>query len=265
MILKSIQIKKTLPNQYPYNTSSFETLNFTAPVTFFTGDNGSGKSSLLRTIKELSNAIDIGQGKIFDTDLKHQFESYYRLSWSAKTQRGFYLQSEDFLNYLLWAERELVYYEEELKGVDERHENKTTLEYQLEYGVHDANRKRMDTITRDIAHASHGEGYLAFFESRLKDNALYLLDEPETPLSFHSQLALLELMDRAIKKGCQFIVCTHSPVLLAYPKAQIFYFDQTIEKTNYQDHPLVSNLKNFLEAPERFMHYLLNQDDADFL
>ena len=261
MILRQIQTKQSLPDQYPYNSTHFSQLEFTSPVTFLTGDNGSGKSSFLRIIKELSNAIDIGQGRKFDHNLKHQFESYYQLSWSQKSHRGFYLQSEDFLNYLLWAEREEHYYEEQLKEVDERHEDKTRLEYKLEYGVHEGNRKRMNTVTKEIAHASHGEGYLKFFESRLKDNALYLLDEPETPLSFHSQLAFLEMMDKAIKRGCQFIVCTHSPVLLAYPDAQILYFDHTITEVTYNDHPLVTNLKNFLDAPERFMHYLLNDDN----
>lgn len=264
MILRQIHTKKTLPNTYPYNTTHFTQLQFNSPVTFFTGDNGSGKSSLLRIIKELSNAIDIGQGKKFDSSLKHHFESHYQLSWSQKSQRGFYLQSEDFLNYLLWAEREELYYEEQLKGVDERHEDKTRLEYKLEYGVHEGNRKRMNTVTKEIAHASHGEGYLKFFESRLRDNALYLLDEPETPLSFHSQLAFLEMMDKAIQRGCQFIICTHSPVLLAYPKAQIMYFDHTITEVPYNDHPLVTNLKNFLDAPERFMHYLLNAQDEKY-
>lgn len=262
VILKQIRCINQEKNDYPFSALNFDEISFTAPITFLTGANGSGKSTLLRVIKDIAGAIDIGHGgRTFNEDVVDQLEEAYRLVWSVKSKRGFYLQSEDFLNFIQHAKRDRLYYEEQLKEVAQKHDNKQSMGHILESGVHRGQLEQSRTIEKEIGEASHGQGYLGFFKSRLRSNALYLLDEPETPLSFENQLALLYMMKEAVQDGCQFIICTHSPVLLAYPQAEILYLDHgEVSTIPYNQHPIVTSLKNFLEDPERFMHYLLHDE-----
>ena len=111
---------------------------------------------------------------------------------------------------------------------------------------------------------SHGEGYIDFFGSRIYANGLYLLDEPEGALSYSNQYVLMGMMADAVKKGCQFIVATHSPVLLAYPDACIYEFrGEKITRTDYASIENVSFLKNFMHSPERFSRALVFRDDDE--
>ncbi|QIK69479.1 AAA family ATPase [Erysipelothrix sp. HDW6C] len=260
MILKAIQTISAPNTEYPYNVIAFETLHFTQPVTFLTGDNGSGKSTLLRILKELSTAIDIGHGRPFSESIRRELPNHFTLAWQTKSQRGFYLQSEDFINYIEWAKSESAFYHDELAAVERKHTNKQSMGYLLESGLQRGNAQHMDAITENVGNASHGEGYLEFFKTRLRDNALYLLDEPETPLSFHGQLALMTMIHEASNRGCQFIICTHSPILLAFPGATIYHFNHTIEAIRYDQHPIVTNTRMFLEDPQRTLHYLFKDN-----
>lgn len=257
MLLKQITQLESDGTEYPFQLYDFDLLTFEYPVTFFTGSNGSGKSTLLRIIKELAETLDIGEGRGFSPEVRDELPNFFKLSWQHKNKRGFYLQSEDFYEYLNRANREMIFYEEELKQVEAKHENKQSMGYLLEAGLQQSNRKRFEKIDKEMGEASHGEGYLAFFKSRLHPNSLYLLDEPETPLSFQNQLALLVMIDDAVKQGCQFIICTHSPVLLAYPESNIYHFDDGIKSINLEDHPIVNDWQSFMLDPKRYMHYLL--------
>lgn len=241
-------------DEYPFNVIDFDRLALDAPVIFFTGANGCGKSTLLRAMASLSQAIDLGKG----TKEEYDYHQGFTLSWSHKLKRGYYFQSEDFYTYLQWAKEEIGVNQQMLDEAEERHTNKTRLEYLLETGLHKANRQSMSDLVYDYMNVSHGEGYINFFAERLRSQTLYLLDEPETPLSFQNQLSLLTLIDDYVKEGSQFIMCTHSPILLAYPNALIYYFNEEgISEISYADHPLVKDYTLFLDNPERFMHYLL--------
>lgn len=250
-------VKNRNEDSYPFNVIDFDRLDLSAPVIFFTGPNGSGKSTMLKAIASLANAINLGNDKKDMFDYSHAFT----LAWSLKLKRGYYFKSEDFYTYLEWAKDEIIVNQEMLDAAEERHTNKTTLQYFLETGLHKGNKKAMTNIVDDYMNISHGEGYINFFAERLRKETLYLLDEPETPLSFQNQLTLLSLIDDYVKEGSQFIICTHSPILLAYPNANIFYFDeQSVQIMDYDKHPLVVDYKLFLDNPERFMHYLLRED-----
>lgn len=238
---------------YPYNVVNFNILDLEYPVVFFTGDNGSGKSTLLSVIAHLSDCINLGK----DQHEFHDYSKYYKLSFASKISKGYYFLSEDFYTYLTWAKREVKENEDLLKNTNARHKNKESLGYIMESNLHKSNMRAMDNIVEDYLHVSHGEGYINFFASRLRKNSLYLLDEPESPLSFQNQLSLLSLIDEYTKQGSQFIICTHSPILLAYPNAKIYYFDNTIESIEYDEHPIVKDYQVFLNSPKRFMHHLL--------
>ena len=98
------------------------------------------------------------------------------------------------------------------------------------------------------------------FKSRLSPNSLYILDEPETPLSPQNQLTLLCLIDEQIKQGSQFIIASHSPILTAHPEAAIYEISsQSIEEIAYDDIDNVAFMKHFMADPKRFMHYALKE------
>ncbi len=250
MLNDMTQIKKS--SQYPFNVLEFDRIDLSAPVIFFTGDNGSGKSTLLKAIAYLTKSINLGR----TNEDEINYGLGYKLSWSRILKKGYYFQSEDFYTYLMWAKDEIRENQEMLDNAEERHTNKTSLGYLLETGVHKYNRQSMSDIVDDFMKVSHGEGYITFFANRLRSQSLYLLDEPETPLSFQNQLSLLTLIHDYVEEGSQFVICTHSPILLAYPNAKIYYFNDKIEEVDYDAHPLVSEYRLFLNEPGRYMHHL---------
>lgn len=102
---------------------------------------------------------------------------------------------------------------------------------------------------------------MVLFESRLSPNSLYILDEPETPLSPQNQLTLLTLIDEQLKQGSQFIIASHSPILMAHPKACIYDMTQdAIQQIVYDDVENVAFMKHFMSDPQRFMYYALEDE-----
>jgi predicted ATPase len=109
----------------------------------------------------------------------------------------------------------------------------------------------------DLDARSHGEGFLKLFEARLVPGGLYLLDEPEAALSPQNQLVLLALLFQMIEQNCQFIIATHSPMLLAFPGARIYNFDvEPIAEAKWEELEHVSLTRAFLDNPERFLRHL---------
>ena len=108
---------------------------------------------------------------------------------------------------------------------------------------------------------SHGESFLTLIEDRMQTDGLYFLDEPEAALSFQGQLRLLRLMDEACRDGAQFVVATHSPILMALPSAKIYEFGEDgVSAVAFEDVRSVALWRDFLDAPERFLRHLLDKD-----
>jgi predicted ATPase len=104
---------------------------------------------------------------------------------------------------------------------------------------------------------SHGQSFLGLFASRMGAQSLWFMDEPEAPLSFRGQLALLGMLRDLVKAGSQFVVATHSPVLLALPGATIYEFgDAGVERRGWEELDLVQQERAFLEAPDQYFRYL---------
>jgi predicted ATPase len=109
----------------------------------------------------------------------------------------------------------------------------------------------------DLDANSHGESFLKLFQSRLLPGGLYILDEPEAPLSPQSQLALISMIRATAAAGAQFIIATHSPILLAYPGATIYSCDTVpLTQVSYEDLDHVNIMRDFLNAPERYLRQL---------
>lgn len=229
-----------------------ERLEFTAPVTFFVGENGSGKSTLLEAI-----ALKAKRPPATGNPLEHEpslravqpLAAALRLGWLPRTKFGFYLRAEDFFNFA----RETKRRGESMDEMAERFGDDPRVRgYML--GQKHALQSRYG---EDLHALSHGESFLKFFQSRCVPGGLHLIDEPEAALSPQRQLAFLSLLKQLVAADAQFIIATHSPLLLAFPGATILSFDDgAVRSVAYDDLPHVTLTRNFLQAPERFLRDL---------
>ncbi|MEK3774420.1 MULTISPECIES: AAA family ATPase [unclassified Paenibacillus] len=233
MYLRSVELlsaKIENRDQYPFDIPairSLERLEITNNVTFFVGENGSGKSTLLEGIAHQCgfNTAGGGRNNTYET---HASESslgnYLRLAWLPKITNGFFMRSESFYQFA--------------SHVDEMPES---LPY---YGG------------RSLHEQSHGESFLSLFVNRFSSKGIYLLDEPEAALSPARQLSLLRIL-HDLSGTSQFIIATHSPILLGYPGAEILSFDDNhIQEVVYEDTDHYQITRSFLENRDRMLNEL---------
>ncbi|MBX3185817.1 MAG: AAA family ATPase [Labilithrix sp.] len=229
---------------------ALERLDVNVPVTLFVGENGSGKSTLLEALAAAAELPSLGTSDVgADITLAAQrrLASLLRLAWRPRSRQGFFLRAEDFFGFQRSQAR-----------IDARilREKNESLGIATEQSVATAGGMHVDEeyasrhINRYDAR-SHGESFLDLFSSRVKPRGLYLLDEPEAPLSPKRQLVLLSLLVGAASSGAQFVVATHSPILLAFPGARIFSFDDVpIREVAYSDLEHVAVMRDFLNDPD---------------
>lgn len=238
---------------------ALDRLDLAVPVTFFVGENGSGKSTLLEAIAIAAGVRAVGTERDLwrDPSLDRQaaLARALRLAWAWKPAFGFFLRAEDFFGHLRARARLDARIEREdfeRRGI---YEGPTEDDAEVETAHVDelgARRRLAEIDTR-----SHGESFLDYFAAQLDAPGLYLLDEPETPLSPQRQLALLALLADAARGGAQLVVATHSPILLALPGARIYAFDEGgVRETPYDELEHVRVTRDFLNAPERFLRHL---------
>jgi predicted ATPase len=227
-------------DEFPFSLPAIRhlsTLTFETPVTFFVGENGSGKSTLLEAIAAAFGLNPEGGTKFqrFTTRSSHsQLFRYLTLTKSRDAPTdSYFLRAESFYNLA--------------SSVDET----STIDDREAYGG------------RSLHAQSHGESFMAVVLHRLRGNGLYLFDEPEAALSATRQLALLAAMHRLVQHNSQFIVATHSPILLGFPGATIHLFaEQAMTRTTYVDTEHYQITKAFLDNPERMLKELLRPDDS---
>lgn len=253
-----------LNDEYPFNiplVRSFTKIAFDAPITILVGENGTGKSTLLEAI-----ACAVGSITISDIDIikDREFEyaralsKHLKLSWTIKTNKGFFLRAEDFINYLRKLHIMKTDMEQELADVDNRFHGRSQYARDLARMPYTRSLYEMKNMYNgDLESKSHGESFLEFFSARFIPNGLYILDEPETPLSPMNQFAFMAMLKEMINQNSQFIIATHSPIIMAYPGATIYDLnDLPIKKTDYMDIESVKFFKSFLNNPEGFLRYL---------
>jgi predicted ATPase len=230
MHLKSIiidQSKYPTYDHYPFNLPVFQKtkrITFNAPVTFFAGENGSGKSTLLQA---LSRSCDIHiwqeaeRTRYNNNPYENKLFDNLAIEWSNGKVPGSFFGSDIFHHFT-----EIL---DEWAAADPG---------QLKYFG-----------GKSLITQSHGESLMSFFRSRYQIKGLYLLDEPETALSPRSQLALLDLLtETSAKDHAQFIIATHSPILLACPHALIYSFDHSpVRQILYEETEHYKIYKDFLE------------------
>lgn len=241
-MLKSLQLlPERIPNPtaYPFSVpaiASLTTLAFPSRVTCFTGENGTGKSTLLEAIA-LSYGLSLeGGNRNFNFHPDHPTDDTFplsralRLGFSARTGEGFFFRAETLWNLAT--------------AIDERALTQG-------YGG------------RSLHTRSHGEASITLLDHKFRRSGLFLLDEPEAALSPQRQLAFLVLIHDTLRdyRDAQFIISTHSPILLGYPEAQILSFDEgTIHPIPYEETSPLQITRRFTANRAAFLRTLLDDE-----
>lgn len=251
---------------YPFTVPAVratERLEFTAPVTFFVGENGSGKSTLLEGIAAKAHLPTIGSASVEeDETLVHarRLARAMELTWSrmGRAHRGFFLRAEDFFGFTKALAMQKAALQRELEEIEAEYADRSAMAKALRRGPAMSSLEQMQRRYGDDFDAqSHGEGFLSLFRTRFVPDGLYLMDEPEAALSPTSQIALLAMIQDMVTDGGQFVVATHSPILLALPGATIWSFDEKPPRAvAYDETEHVRVTRDFLNAPERFLRHL---------
>lgn len=257
---------KTFPFTVPA-IRTLKTIDVGTAVTFFVGENGSGKSTLLEGIAAAARLPAVGSTEVQRDDTleaQRRLGRALRLSWSKRATRGFFLRAEDFFGFAKRLARERAELMQEMLEAAQQYRaaDRSETALGLKQGPLSASLAEMEKrYGVGLDANSHGQSFLKLFQSRFVPGGLYLLDEPEAPLSPQSQLALLAMMGEMVAQQAQFIIATHSPIVLAFPGARIYNFDVTPVKTvAYQELDHVRLTRDFLNAPERFLRQIVALD-----
>ncbi len=237
-----VREKVTSFSDYPFSIPAiggFTTLDFDRPVTFFIGENGAGKSTLLEAIAVGMGLNPEGGSRNFRfaTRESHSgLDKYLRLARSVRRPRdSFFLRAESYFNVATEIE---------------------TLDREFSFGP--------PIISsyggKSLHEQSHGESFFALFMNRLRGNGLYFFDEPEAALSPTRQLSFLSRLHELVKEGSQFLIATHSPILMAYPNATIHVLaDGPPQQIEYRDTEHYGVTRTFLNDTERMLDILLDR------
>lgn len=240
--------RDTVPSfeHYPFFLSAVRelmSLKLHPSVTFLIGENGSGKSTLLEAIAVAWGFNPEGGTKnfAFSTHTSHsQLHKHLRLSRGIRRPRdGFFLRAESFFNVAT-----------EIQKLDEAPGFGPPI---------------IDSYGGKSLHAqSHGESFFALFNNRFGGNGLYILDEPEAALSPTRQMSMIARLHQLVRQNSQFIIATHSPIIMAYPDALIYQMQvKGPTLVRYEDTEHFQVMRDFLRRPEHFLNILLNEGDAD--
>jgi len=228
---------------YPYNlpaVRSWDTLELSDNVTFLVGENGSGKSTLIEAIAVAAGFNAEGGTKNFNFKT---FDSHSNLSKHLRLVRtpirekdGFFLRAESYFNVATNIEE---------------------LDSEPSFGP-----PTIDSFGGKSLHKqSHGESFMALAQHRFGGKGLYILDEPEAALSPQRQLALLSRMHQLVEDNSQFVIATHSPILMAYPGAWIYQLDENgPHRIEWEETEHAKLTKQFMNRPEAFLNALFEKD-----
>ena len=210
-------------------------LAFHPKVTFFVGENGTGKSTILEAIATAYGFNPEGGTKNFSFSSRASHSELYNyikiVKGIRKPQDGFFLRAESFYNLA------------------------TTIE---ELDKQPGGPRIIDSYGgRSLHNQSHGESFFAVFMNKFRDRGLYILDEPEAALSPLRQMSMISRMHQLVEENSQFIIATHSPILMAYPDAFIYEIKEGINLVSYEETENYQVTKNFLNNTQKILDILI--------
>ena len=229
---------------YPFSIpaiGNLDQIQFEQPVTFFIGENGSGKSTLLEAIAAAWGLNPEGGSRNFNfaTRASHSsLKDYLRLTRSVRRVRdSYFLRAESYFNVAT-----------QIELLDEDPFGGPPI-----IGAYGG---------KSLHEQSHGESFFALFMNRLGGDGFYIFDEPEAALSPSRQLAFLSRMHELVAQGSQFLIATHSPILMAYPQAEIFLLaDEAPCLVAYRETEQYTVTRNFLNRTDQMLRVLLSEAD----
>ncbi|MCI0560448.1 MAG: AAA family ATPase [Nitrososphaera sp.] len=229
-------------NEHPFSLPAVLHLNrlvLHPAVTFIIGENGTGKSTLLEAIAVAWGFNPEGGTRNFNfsTRASHSnLDKYLRLSRSFRRPKdGFFLRAESFYNVAT-----------EIDHLDEEPGGPPIID---SYGG------------KSLHQQSHGESFFAVFVNRFRGKGLYILDEPEAALSPTRQMAMISRIHELVRDDSQFIIATHSSIIMAYPSAKILWLsDSGIDTVRYEDTEHYQVNRNFFRQPEKTVDRLINDE-----
>lgn len=233
--------KEGLSN-YPFSLPLFSkgfSLKLSQPITFITGENGTGKSTFLENLAMQIGFNSLGGNKnhqYSDEKIRDNSDlaNAIKLVWNRKTNDGFFFRAESFFRFANYID-------------DLAKENGEQI-----YGAYGG---------KSLQEQSHGESFLALFGNRFS-RGLFILDEPEAALSPERQLSLIAILcDLTKNNDCQFIIATHSPILITCPGSELYEIENgVLTKKNYKDSKQFQLYSNFIKSPDRYLKYLLQDE-----
>lgn len=245
-VMDIVQVRKDNweDTQYPYNldaVQSWDRLALHENVTFLVGENGSGKSTLIEAIAIAAGFNPEGGSKNFNfsTEESHSpLSEHIRLSRAPKRNKdGYFLRAESYFNV-------------------------ATQINEMDRDPYRRSPKLINAYGGTSLHQqSHGESFMSLLLHRFKGEGLYILDEPEAALSPQRQLAFLARMHDLVQAGSQFIIATHSPILMAYPQAWIYELQAGgPTRVDWENVEHVDTTRQFLKHPESYLRALLGDE-----
>jgi len=238
LMIKSISLDRDKIesfDKYPFNieiVKNFKELKFKSPVTFLVGENGVGKSTFIEAIAVGLGLPAEGGTENFRYNTKNttsELADYLRILRGNKPKTKFFLRAESFYNFSTEVQR--------------------LVEEDNFFGLY-------NSYGGNLHECSHGESFIKLVKNRFSDHGLYILDEPEAALSPQRQLSLLCLIDDLVKEGSQFIISTHSPILISYRNGVILDLNNNFQEVNYKDTEIYSLYKMYLDDAEEMQKRL---------
>ena len=224
-------------DEYPFNLpiiKNLDKIKFHPNVTFIVGENGSGKSTILEAIAAAYGFNPEGGTKNFNFSTNDTHSCLYDFITLVKGVKmpkdGFFLRAESFYNVAT--------------NIDELNLQSPSYSFMNSYGG------------KSLHKISHGEAFFSLIMNKFTGNSVYILDEPEAALSPIRQMSLISRIDELVKKGSQFIIATHSPILMAYPNSIIYEIKEDIQKVKYEDSENYNITKEFLNNYKKMIHIL---------
>lgn len=263
ILLKGLSIRNfPQSGDFPFNLNIIKNLGvvrFSSNITFFVGENGAGKSTLL---EGMAAKLRLPTAGSMSVDLDPMLEParflarFLSLQMQYKTTHGFFSRAEDFIGFVKNIQRQIAELNAEIEDIENTWQGGDRT---LALGPLKGEKQAL--ISRyggDLDAMSHGEGFLKFFLSRITGKGVYLIDEPEAALSPQRQLSLISLIMQKVKENdSQFIIATHSPIIMSIPGAQVLEFkDGSISEVDYKDTEHYQLTRQFLENPELFLNEL---------